>query len=98
MKISFGDHSVEVRPWGGAGAEKALLMTSDPIMKGKILVQMKEFPEAFETLADEYDVEDMAGVMMVVCDARKVGLFFDLEFMRPGLCVCQEYEEEAEEA
>lgn len=96
MKISFGDHVVEVRPWGGAESGKALLMTDDPIMKGKILVQMKEFPEAFETLADEYDVEDMAGVMMVVADARKVGLFFDLEFLRPGLCVCEEAEEESE--
>ena len=96
MKISFGDHAVEVRPWGGAGSGKALLMTSDPIMKGKILIQMKEFPEAFETLADEYDVEDMAGVMMVVCDARKVGLFFDLEHKRLVLCVCEEAEEESE--
>jgi len=98
MKISFGDHVIEVRPWGGAGAGKALLVTRDPVIKGKILAQMNEFPDAFETLSGEYEVEDFSGPMMVVSDARKVWLFFDLEYMRPGLCVCQEYEEEAEEA
>ena len=94
MKITFGDQAVEVRPWGGAGSGKALLVTRDPVIKGKILAQMNEFPDAFETLSGEYEVEDFSGPMMVVTDARKVGLFFDLEFMRPGLCVCEEYEED----
>lgn len=96
MKITFGDQAVEVRPWGGEDSGKVLLMTRDPKLKGAIMTQMYEFPEAFEHLADDACVEDMAGMWLIVADARKVGLFFDLEQMKPGCCVCAEAEEESE--
>lgn len=94
MKITFGDQAVEVRPWGGAGSGKVLLMTDSGEMKKTILNQWAEFPEAFEHLADNACVEDMAGMWLIVADARKVGLFFDLEQMKPGCCVCQETDDE----
>ena len=90
MRITFGDQMIEVRPWGGEDSGKVLLMTDDPKLKGAILTQMYEFPEAFEHLADDACVEDMAGMWLIVADAWKVGLFFDLERMKPGFCVCQE--------
>ena len=98
MKLSFGDQAVEVRPWGGEDSGKVLLMTDDPKLKGAILTQMYEFPEAFEHLADDACVEDMDGMWLIVADARKVGLFFDLEQMKPGWCVYQEADGEEKEA
>ena len=97
MTITFGDQKIEVRPWGGEGSGKALIMTRDPQIKGAILTQMYEFPEAFEHLADDACVEDMAGMWLIVADAWKVGLFFDLEQMKPGFCVCEEADEEESE-
>ena len=98
MKISFGDHSVEVRPWGGAGSGKALLMTRDETIMRKTIDQMCHFPEAFEQLNDGWYAEVDDGLFMIVVDAKKIGLFFDLEFMHPGLCVCQENEEDVDYA
>lgn len=86
MKITFGSKKMEVRPWGAEG--KVLLMTWDPALKTEIIAQMYDTPDAFECLAGEYDVEDMADLMMVVADGNRVGLFFNMEHMRPMLCVC----------
>ena len=97
MKLSFGEQAVEVRPWGGEDSGKVLLMTDSGEMKKTILNQWAEFPEAFEHLADNACVEDMAGMWLIVVDARKVGIFFDLEKMRPGVCVCQEADDEESE-
>lgn len=97
MKIMFGDCRIDVRPWGGEGSGKVLLMTKDPKIKGAIMAQMAEFPEAFETLDVDPAVEEFSGLMMVVALAAKVGLFFDLEKMRPGCCVCEETEEDESE-
>lgn len=96
MRITFGDRMVEVRPWGGAGSGKVFLMTRDPKIKGALMTQMEEFPEAFETLEVDPEIEEFSGLMQVVADVRKVGLFFDLEKMRPGFCVCEEDDEESE--
>lgn len=86
MKITFGSKKMEVRPWGSEG--KVLLMTRDPALKTEIIAQMYDTPDAFECLAGEYDVEDMADLMMVVADGNRVGLFFNMEHMRLMLCVC----------
>ena len=97
MKITFGDQKVDVRPWGGEDSGKVLLMTDSKEMKKAILNQLGECPEAFETLEVDPEIEEFSGLMLVVADARKVGLFFDLEKMRPGFCVCEEDDEESEE-
>lgn len=86
MRIAFGSKKMEVRPWGLEG--KVLLMTRDPALKTEIIAQMYDTPDAFEYLAGEYSVEDMADLMMVVADGNRVGLFFNLDHMRPMLCVC----------
>lgn len=97
MKISFDKKVLEVRPWGAEEDGKVLLMTRDPALKTEIIAQMYDTPDAFEYLAGEYNVEDMADLMMVVADGNRVGLFFNMEHMRPMLCVCvpDEPEEEA---
>ena len=88
MKISFGKKVLEVRPWGSKEDGKVLLMTRDQALKTEIIAQMYDTPDAFEYLAGEYSVEDMADLMMVVADGNRVGLFFNLDHMRPMLCVC----------
>ena len=91
MKITFGDQAVEVRPFGGEDSGKVLLMTDSREMKKAILNQLGVCPEAFELLADD-GREDVEGAFLIVAHRDKVGIFFDLEKMRPGVCVCQEEE------
>lgn len=93
MKITFGDQVIEVRPWGGEDSGKVLLMTDSKEMKKAILNQLGECPEAFELLDDGgLCGEDVEDVFLIVAHRDKVGIFFDLEKMRPGVCVCQEEE------
>ena len=97
MKITFGDQVVEVRPWPEG---RALLLTRDKGIKQMILRQMTETPEAFELFCgdlSDIDSEDVEGTLPVIVDRKNVGLFFDLEKMRIGVCVCQEADDEESE-
>ena len=96
MTIVFGEQKIEARPWSGDGSGKALLITADQGIKRRILTAMDESPDAFELLTDEPDVEDLQGVLPVIVDREKVGLFVNLENMLLGVCVCEEAEETEE--
>lgn len=97
MRIAFGSDKLEVRPWGSEG--KILVMTRDPAMEMQIITAIYELPEHFEYLAGEYNVEDMADLMMVVVKADKIGLFAYQEGM-DSACVLRisDVPDEPEEA
>lgn len=109
MTISFGKQKIDVRPWGGEGSGKALLMTRDPQAKAAMASQVHMFPNAFETLTDvpvnemsdedydEFNPLEYDGLLSVVAKTDTVELYFNLEKMCAGLCIVEDEEEEEEE-
>ena len=84
----FGDVKAEIRPWGDPEEGKALLLTRDQGLIDSVLKTMDENPGAYEPLYEPFDPEDADGMLAVIADRMRTGLFFDFEKWTVEACVC----------